>query len=197
MFPCPPLCCQGWLGMRACVPRHGSLSSTVTPSSQLLVWATSSQARRQAPVCSLELIWEEVTAKIPRQRWEAEGREGLALNFPNLCQRNKSRRPEMRAQRHGAGRPLLKGAGIKEEPLAGWLSRLCAAPGLGQMRSPQGKEEITNEKSEAPACQSTHVVAGCGYPKNHSVNNCLLSAYTAPTLRPCRPPQMLMGLATN
>lgn len=47
------------VGVRASVTRHCSMSCAVTSSSQLLVWATSSQAGSQAPVCSLELSRED------------------------------------------------------------------------------------------------------------------------------------------
>lgn len=73
---CLPMYCQGWLG--TCVSRHGWVPSVVTPSCQLLVWATSSQAGSQAPMCSLELNGGECAAKMPKQSWKAEGSEGLA-----------------------------------------------------------------------------------------------------------------------
>lgn len=165
--PCPSLCSQGRLGVRACVPRRGPVSSAVTPPSQLLVWATSSQADSQAPMCALELIREEGTAKIPRPSWEAEGSEGQASSSPSLCQCSKSTEAQG-GSRDREGQPLPKGTRIKEKPpqTAGWLlqasnlSRFCATPGFNQRRGPQGKEEIINESSEAPICQRTHVVGG-------------------------------------
>lgn len=104
---------EGGLGVRACVPRHSSVSSAVTPSSQLLVWVTSFQAGSQAPVCSLELIREEGAAKIPRQSWEAEGRERLALNSPSpgpLAGTGRAQKPKVGAQRQGESSCLLEGA---------------------------------------------------------------------------------------
>lgn len=101
------------------VPRHSSVSSAVTPSSQLLVWATSFQAGSQTPVCSLELIREKGAAKIPRQSWEVEGREGPALNSPSLgplAGTGRAQRPTVGAQRQGEGSRFLKGARIKEKP---------------------------------------------------------------------------------
>lgn len=103
--PCPSLCCQGRLGVRACVPRHGPVSSAVTPPSQLLVWATSFQADSQAPMCSLELIREEGTAKIPRPSWEAKGSEGQASNAPSLSSLVRAQRPKVGAQRQGGPAP--------------------------------------------------------------------------------------------
>lgn len=155
-------------------------------------------------MCSLELIREEGAAKIPRQSWEAEGREGPALNSPSLgplAGTGRAQRPKVGAQRQGESSHHLEGARIKEEPpqTTGWLfrtsdlSRFCATPGLGQMRGPQRKEEIANEKSEATAFQKTRVVGGWA-PKEPSVNNSLLSTYTVPALSPCWPLQMHMAL---
>lgn len=71
MSPCYAV---GHLGVHLCVSRQSSVSSVVTPSSRLLVWATSFQEGSQAGSCVLfgtELGTE--AAKTPKQGQEAKG----------------------------------------------------------------------------------------------------------------------------
>jgi hypothetical protein len=82
----------GQLGIRVCMTRHSSVFSEVTPPSQLLVWATSSQAGSQAPVCSLELSREESTAKDPKQGGEAEGRKKWPCTLPSQASTGRASR---------------------------------------------------------------------------------------------------------
>lgn len=81
------------LGVHLCVSRQGSVSFVVTPSSRLLVWATSFQEGSQAGSCVLfgtELGTE--AAKTPRQGQEAEGgRKELTSHSPTLDQPRKAR----------------------------------------------------------------------------------------------------------
>lgn len=83
----------GQLGVHLCVSKQGSVSFVVTPSSRLLVWATSFQEGSQAGSCVLfgtELGTE--AAKTPRQGQEAEGgRKELTSYSPTLGQPRKAR----------------------------------------------------------------------------------------------------------
>lgn len=172
-----PMRCRGGLGMRALVPGHGSVSCSVTPSSQRLVWATSSQAGSQAPVRS----WEPRSQGRAGQGREARGRQG-PLPAPATPARAKS----------GSGQPLPPGGrGRGEAPRrAGWQLRasspsgLCATPGSGQMRGLKAKEEM---KRQRHCLVRGPVWVGGGHPSRHSK--------TSTEHLPCACPEPLLASA--
>lgn len=158
--------------MLVCVPRHGSVSFAVTPSSQLLVWATSFQAGSQAPVRSLELSWEEGAAKIPGQSWEAEGSEGLALNspIPGWHGKRTEALPGCRGVEHRGRERAAPSSRDRDQGRATLDSRLAATnlhseqilcnASFSPHEAPPGTRVNPNEKSEMPFGQRTQVVGG-------------------------------------
>lgn len=140
----------------------GSVSSAVTPSSQLLVWATSSQASSQAPVCSSE---PRSQGKAVRRR-EARGWPGMlpALAAPGRSAETRRGQPPPQGGRDGRGAPRRAGWRLR----ASSQGRLCASPDFGQMRGLEAKEEMKRQRH--------HLVrgpmwVGGGHPYRHSVKN--------------------------
>lgn len=150
-------CATGQLAVRVCVPGHSSLSSAVTPSSRLLVWATSSQAGSQTPVCSLELSREEGAAKTPRLGRET-GAGGAGLAFPLPGQHRKS-------TEEAQGLPGCSGETVTGETAApssrgqGWREPArqqipCNSCALHQMMGPEGRRRRRQMRSRGTLCLS-------------------------------------------
>lgn len=160
-----PTCCQA--ARHVSVPRHSLSSPKVTPclpqpSAPPLVWATSSRAGSQAPVCS-----QQLSCQAPKAKGSSRGKcgTGLPLSHPR-----RSTEGSGGSRRQGEGGPLLSGAqGWRRATLDGrltrgasGLSRFKATPGFSQMRphSPR-REDISSEKSEAPSCQGAPALGWC------------------------------------
>lgn len=177
-----PMRCRGRLGVHALVPGQGLVSCSVTPSSQRLVWATSSQAGSQAPVRSRE---PRSRVRAGQQR-EARGRPG-PLPAPATPARAQtgSRQPLPPGGRGRGGAPRRAGWQLR----ASSPSRLCNSR-FWPDEGPQGKGG--NEETETLSCQGTRVGGG-RLPQQALSQTRLLSTSPVPALSLCWPPQMLMG----